>query len=286
MTRSFQTIFNLLALSIIIFGSVDVFYRIVRGKLTTVHKAKVIMPFLPEVKEHRRPLLDDFKEIIERDLFGTTKKEEVKKEEEKPVEEKVVEVLEPTSLKVDLLGTVAGDSQSAVAVIKDAGKRKQHFYRVGDSVQDAIVKEIRRGRVIVRVGDKDEILRMEEKTGSKTKPKPATRVPKQKETSRKLDRADIRGSLKNINKLLSEVRIRPHFKGGKPDGLSLTRIKADSVFVKLGLKNGDVLQGVDGRSIKRPDDILSLYKKLKSGSRISLEITRKGKQKTVNYRFE
>jgi len=200
----------------------------------------------------------------------------------------VVEVLEPTSLKVDLLGTVAGDSQSAVAVIKDAGKRKQHFYRVGDTVQDAVVKEIRRGQVIVRVGDKDEILRMKEKTGSKTakKPKPVTRVPKQKETSRKLDRADIRGSLKNINKLLSEVRIRPHFKGGKPDGLSLTRIKADSVFAKLGLKNGDVLQGVDGRSIKRPDDILSLYKKLKSGSRISLEITRKGKQKTVNYRFE
>jgi general secretion pathway protein C len=53
----------------------------------------------------------------------------------------------------------------------------------------------------------------------------------------------------------------------------------------LGIKNGDILQGVDGRSIKRPDDILALYKKLKSGSQVSLEITRRGEQKTIDYRL-
>ena len=37
MSRPYQLIFNLLALSIVIYIGVDTFYRVVRSKLTQVH---------------------------------------------------------------------------------------------------------------------------------------------------------------------------------------------------------------------------------------------------------
>lgn len=291
-SKPYQTILNLIALSIIIFIVVDVFYTIVRGKIRPVNATKVMMPFLPEAKEYRKPPLNDYRGIIEENIFGTTvEKKEGGQEEVK----EAVEVLEPTSLKVVLLGTgtVEGDPQSDVAVIRDPAKKSQNFYRVGDTVQGAVVKKILRGKVIVRIGDKDEILMMEEKDKKQTEKKsPASKrtskrasKPTGEEATTLVNRSDLEGSLKNINKLLSQVRIRPHFKGGKADGLSVTRIKPGSIIDKLGLKNGDVIHGINGKAVKGPDGILELYKKLKSGSRVSLEISRKNKIKTINYSF-
>jgi len=98
--------------------------------------------------------------------------------------------------------------------------------------------------------------------------------------------SDLQGSLKDLNKLLSQARIRPLFKDGQADGLIITKIKANSFFSKLGLRNGDTVQGIDGNPINSPDDILGLYGKLKSGSQVSLQIRRNGVSKTINYKFK
>ncbi|MFH1480525.1 MAG: PDZ domain-containing protein, partial [Pseudomonadota bacterium] len=159
-------------------------------------------------------------------------------------------------------------------------------YSVGDTIQGAVIKKILRGKVIVRVGDRDEILLMEKDTTPKaTKGSPVSKS-SQGENITTVNRSELEGSLRNINSLLSQVRIRPYFKDGKPEGLSLTRITGGSLFDKLGLQDGDVIQGMDGRSIKGPDDILSLYKKLRSESRVSLDVMRKGVQRTLNLQFE
>ncbi|MBW2343300.1 MAG: PDZ domain-containing protein, partial [Deltaproteobacteria bacterium] len=92
-------------------------------------------------------------------------------------------------------------------------------------------------------------------------------------------------SLQNINKLLSQVRVRPHFKDGREDGLEVTQIKRDSFFAGLGLKNGDIIQKINNKPIKSPDDVMIFYNRLKSGSRVSIAITRGQKSKTIKYRF-
>jgi type II secretory pathway component PulC len=52
------------------------------------------------------------------------------------------------------------------------------------------------------------------------------------------------------------------------------------------LRNGDIVQGMDDRKIQSPADIISVYRRLESGSPISLTINRRGQQKTLNYVFE
>ena len=279
MTKLFYTILNIVAVSLVVYIGVDTFYRVVSSELKGVNTKEIVMEQLPNAEESKRSPLSSFQVITGRNLFGSLDKasEDVNEEE--------IEELELTSLKIALLGTVTGSEQNAFAVIEETDKRKQGLYKIGDSVQNATVKKILREKVVLRVGTKDEILTMEESAASRRDKRRRPSKSTERGTTITVSRKDIQNSLKDINNLMSQVRIRPHFKDGKSDGLSVSRIKGGSIFSKLGLRNGDIVQKINGEPINSPDEVLMLYEKLKSGSRVSLEVTRKGKPKTMNYRF-
>ena len=281
MNKLYHIIFNLIVLSAIIYIGIDIFYMSIRSELTQIHAATIVMPKIQAAEQYKMPPLDDFRIIVDRNLFASF---DSGSNEAEPEE---IEDLEPTSLKISLLGTVTGNRKSAYAVIEEIVKRKQGLYRVGDSIQDAVVKIILRGKVVLRVGDKDEILTMEEEESSKIfkKSYPSSKTFKEKNTLI-VDRSELQNSLNDLNKLLSQIRIRPHFKDGESDGLSVANIKAGSIFSKLGLKDGDIIQGVNGQVIDGPDDVLQLYADMESESHISLELTRKGEPIIINYNIE
>ncbi len=279
MPKYYQTIFNLFALAIIIIIGVELFYMIIRVQLKNVKNQGIIVQHLPDVERHRRPAFDYYKPIIKRNIFGSG--EDVSKEI--PTEE--IESLQPTSLKLALLGTVSGNQQNTFAVIEEINKKKQALYRVGDSVQGAIVKKILRGKVILRVEGRDEILTIEEAAALRAGKEYPVSKPIGKGTTIIVGRSAVQESMRNIHNLLSQVRIRPYFRDGKADGLSVTNIKAGSFFAKLGLKNGDIVQGIDGKIIKSPEDVLEMYKKFRLGSQVALQIMRNNEQKIINYKF-
>lgn len=293
MKKIYYTIFYVLALSAIIYLGVDAFYRVVEARLMQVSTDEEVTTDTRGSKRRVSRPLKTFQTIMDRNLFGSVDSKIV--EAEAPVE---IETLEPTSLKIALLGTVAGDQANAVAVIEDRKKRKQDLYKVGDSVQDALIKKILRGKVVLEVGGKDEILTMEETTASSSPSTPGTSRPRSTpanvqtgsrtrslERTISLRRNDIDESLQDINALLSQARILPHFENGEADGLAVTGIKAGSIFMKMGLRNGDIVHGVNGDTITTPDDILSMYNDMQSGSGLSIQIKRGGRERTINYRF-
>jgi len=279
--KHYHTILNLVVLSIVIYVGVGVFYRIVGERLRQVNtKTFVVEQQAPADKGHQKLPVDNYQVIIERNLLGSKDKASGE------VEAEAIDTLEPTSLKIALLGTVTGNPQNAVAVIEETDKKKQGLYKVGDSIDNAIIKMILREKVVLRVEDRDEVLTMEEAAARRTEKEPQASRPRERGgTTITVSRSDIERSLQDMNKLLSEVRIRPHFSNGKPDGLALSRIKGGSIFSKLGLRNGDIVQGMNDSSIESPDDILELYKKLKSGSEVELQIERKGQTENMKYRF-
>ncbi len=271
-----------MAVSVIIFLAVDFFYTTLEERLWTGYKAKAETPVSPESSSPRTPKPAEYKVIMERNVFGASE-EEVEEKEEEP------EPLEPTKLNVALLGTVVGDPERSVAVIRDGAKKSQDFYRVGDAIQGAVVKRIRRGEVILRAGEKDEILKMEDVTSPRTKTGSGTAAaphPPGAETTITVSREEVRQRLQNINELFTQARIRPYFVDGKPDGLAITNVKDDSIFSRMGLRNGDVVKGMNGRPIKAPNDALALFRKLRSGDSFSLELSRRGAPETISYRFE
>ena len=73
---------------------------------------------------------------------------------------------------------------------------------------------------------------------------------------------------------------------GGADGLILSSIKPGSIFRKMGLRNGDILTGVDGEKIESVDNALAFYEKLKLSSHIALQLKRRGQLKTIEYNIE
>ena len=286
LTQHYYTLLQLIALTVVIYIGVDVFYKVIQSQLWQVEMRQVVVEEPSPASPPERASLRDFQAISDRNLFGST---EATSTSVKPEQ---IEALDPTTLQVALLGTVSGDERTAYAVIEETATGEQGLYRVGDGVQNAIIKMILRGKVVLRVGDKDEILTMEESASSRKEASSPTRGTRRtRQTSPRgatvtVRQSEVQDSLQNMNELLSQVRIRPHFTDGQPDGLALTRIKPQSIFARMGLKSGDIVKGVNGSPIATPDDVLSLYESLKSGSQLSLQITRNGEAQTINYRIQ
>ncbi len=287
MTRHYYTLFNLAALSLIIFFGTNTFYDMVRSRLTQVQTDSVLVRHPQSAEPYQKKPLSAFRIITDRNLFGSSEKptETVKEED--------LEDLEPTSLNLTLLGTASGDDQSACAVIEEAGTRKQGLYKVGDGIQDAVVKKILRERVVLRVGEKDEILTMEEPTSdADEKTRPPVHITRQssrqpaRATTITVRRSDIEEALEDINQVLTQARIQPHFRDGRADGLSISRIRRGSIFSRMGLRNGDIIQAVNGNALNSPEDVFALYETLKSGTRASVQITRRGRQRSLIYQFK
>jgi len=276
MMARYRIFFILLAITVLSYLSVDIFYKIVNAKLTEIKTKDALSAEATERKVFRKPPLDSYRIISERNLFGSTDKEssEIKIN---------VDELEPTKLKLVLLGTVCSNNNSGFAVIEDTDKRKQELCRVGDTVASAEVIKILHGKVILRVDDRDELLTIKESGTGRTPGKKTAASPKGKIT---VSKTDIDKAFKNMSQMLTQVRIRPYFSEGKPDGFLVSRIKQGSIFQKMGLKNGDVIQGVNDSPIGSADDMLGLYKELQSGSEITLNIKRRGKQETLKYTFK
>jgi len=66
-----------------------------------------------------------------------------------------------TDIQLKLLGTVTGGSDRPYAVIEEVENQEQRLYREGNTVQNATIKRILRGKVVLRVNDRDEILKVE-----------------------------------------------------------------------------------------------------------------------------
>ncbi len=280
---------NLLVLSLAIYCSVDVFYTLADSKLTKIKAQQATTQHLNKMKAQKKwHPFDYYLPAINRDLFGAS---EEPADTSKQIE---IEDLERTALNISLLGTVSGYDENAVAIIQERAKRSQSLYKIGDQIQNATIIEILRGKVILRVGSKNQILTMEENT-SASGPTPKSQLPQSTDRRRApsvdgstitLDRSTVGSSLGDLSKLLSQVRVRPHYKNGKPDGLMLSQVKPNTIFTRLGLRNGDVIQNVGGKTIGNPDDIMGFYEELKSGSDVSLEIMRRGRKKALNYKFQ
>jgi len=100
-----------------------------------------------------------------------------------------------------------------------------------------------------------------------------------------IDRDKINDSLKNINQLMSQVKVRPHFRDGKPDGLLLSHVQQNSIFNEMGLKNGDIVKGVNGKEIQSVDDALKFYDSLKSSTSVEIQIERQNDMMTIGYQI-
>jgi len=286
MNKIFITV-NLALLTFGIYLGVSGFYRIITAQVVLESPTSNMKKIDIVEREIYRPLLF-YKAIIDRNLFKTG----MESGEKKKSTNVNLDEIKQTELNLKLWGTVTGPATYAFAVIEETKNRNQSLYRTGDTVQNATVKLILREKVVLNVDGRDEILEIERldtkmkrgvssissRSGRYSKPLRAQRIT--------LRRAQIQSAMENVSDLMSQVKIRPHFENGQPDGLTLSSLKPRSIFRKMGLRNGDIITGIDGSPIQTVDDALKFYENLTSSSNVALQLKRRGREKAIEYKIK
>jgi general secretion pathway protein C len=285
--KAIFTVINLICITVSTYFVVDGFYAGLAAMLTDQPPSAQQPAYPVSASDPPQRPFSAYKVVLDRNLFGTSS---VAESQNKKMD---VESLEETKLNLKLWGTVSGANEGDYAVIEDVKTHEQDPYRKGDTIQTATVKEIFREKVVLNVEGKDEVLQMQDLASGSAIGRSSGLPARAAATSPggiraqriSLRRAYIDQTMTDVASLMTQVQIQPHLENGVPAGLSLSNIKPNSIFRRMGLRNGDVITGVDGNEISSVDDALRLVDNLRSASDLSVQLKRRGREKSIEYRI-
>lgn len=287
MVRKIAAIVNIMLLTVAVYLAVDFFYQVIGAKLDAAFPADYAQARPERIRnaDTGRPLRE-YAVITERNIFKAKEKTD-----DNPMAVDV-DKLKKTDLDLRLLGTISGLGKNSYAVIEQTRRRNQDLYKVGDTVEQARIKMILRKKVVLTIDGRDEVLEIpEERLNIMTDAGDGQQVGSSRfqagrdgdVTNVNLSRADVESAFNNVNELMRTVRVRPHFSNGKPDGLRLDNVSAESIFSDMGLEDKDVIVGVNNRRINSVDDCMEVYRNLSSASELMLEVKRDNQSRFIQY---
>ena len=182
-----------------------------------------------------------------------------------------------------------GDHGGVSAIVEELSSKRQLFFRLHDHIHDVgEISEIRRDGMLVRQGDQQEFLEL---AASQTEKPPAAQViakaaivPVPGSPIRTvLDRRDVEQAMGDLPKLLSQARAVPYMVNGSMNGFRLDSIAPASFYEKIGLKQGDVLQQVNGVDIRDPGTMLTLFQQLRNEKTVKLDVLRSNQRTAMTF---
>ncbi|MCB0219071.1 MAG: hypothetical protein KDH09_05195 [Chrysiogenetes bacterium] len=205
--------------------------------------------------------------------------------------------------KAKVRGTIVGEG-SAMAMIEVLEKKEVGVYLPGDLIIDgAEITAIQEDGVVYTQGGEQGFLPLDESdtgTGPRAGGPPLDRgrgndhdaasaddgevgVEQVSDTEFIIDEAELQNQLANINQLILQARVVPNFSGGKIDGFKIFAIKPNSIFRKLGLRNGDVLVSVNGVLLDNPQKGLQVFQDLQGQRQFNIDLRRRAENMSYNY---
>lgn len=120
-------------------------------------------------------------------------------------------------------------------------------------------------------------------TGEKeVKPSKDSGVAKLADNKFAVDQKEIDNAMANPEVLYTEIRAVPNFENGKVSGMKVLSIKPGSIFSKLGIKRGDVLQQINGMDLDVKQGF-QIFSQLKDQKTFNMNVQRDGAKTTLEY---
>ncbi|MEP6600554.1 MAG: hypothetical protein ABJB49_01935, partial [Nitrospirota bacterium] len=100
---------------------------------------------------------------------------------------------------------------------------------------------------------------------------------------RVLERREVAQSMADLPQLLSQARASAFYVNGKQEGWRIEGLAPQSFYEKIGLKNGDVLQRLNGAELRDPGMLLTFLQQLKEERTATLDVLREDRKTTLMY---
>jgi type II secretion system protein C len=193
-----------------------------------------------------------------------------------------------------LVGTITGPQNHSWAILQERGSRRQQIYRIHGDIDGGKILSVSRNQIQVERRGKREILTLSEEESRlrpPVQPRPSagpsssrgTEVQKLSANRYLVNREDVTAAVGDINRFMTQARLKPHFEMGRPVGYSVSEIVPGSLMEKLGLRNNDVIKKVNGMSVSQPEQVMQAYAQLQRDSNIEVEIERGGRSEVFRY---
>jgi type II secretion system protein C len=157
-------------------------------------------------------------------------------------------------------------------------------YRIGDRVASATIETIESDQVVLVYAGRRLALQKyvtastaasnsteQQHTSTATDLRPATET--QPPSAR----------LGYVEELFRKATIEPHVENGRTKGLKITGLEQTPLANLFGLRNGDVVQTVNGQNLNSKQKAFQVLKKARTQSNISLQLLRDGKAKELSF---
>ena len=264
-------------MAVILYQATGILYSILKLQLIRARPVQAALE-RGNVATAREPV-DAYRVIPERNLFGTTTSRMTDKQAGASPQQDI-------ALSIELKGTVAGGARYGFAVIEEKGTHKQRLVKVGDTLLGMEVLRIKRNEIDLLVNNKEHTLKIvAAKEGPILSPYPLAK-PGVAPGTTVLSRNEIDERLQDMGSLLRQALVRPYFTAGVPDGFLISNIRPGSLYTKMGMMNGDIIQEVNHQKIQTADDVMGLLSTIKSSTSLSLTVKRNGNLQTLNYQFQ
>ncbi len=193
-----------------------------------------------------------------------------------------------------LRGTARVDDH-AYAVIEDVDGGRQEVFAVGETVFDGPkLVAVEPGKAVLARGARKTTLVLREDESPPSEPRrqqsasgAAARgrsgIRKTGENTYLVDRREVEHSIENLSKIATQMRAVPYMRDGQTVGFRVFNIRPGSVFDRMGLKNGDVVQRVNGVELDSPTKALALLQDVQTTDEIRVDLLRDERPSTLTY---
>ncbi len=174
MAKRISSVLPLFLITVICIGAVELGYQafeMFMDRSTEQDRSAGDAPALARQQKAERVgnLAPDHTIIVKRNLFGAS----IEDPNAAKVETVEEPVLQKTDLDLVLMGTVTAiGEQGSRAIVLNLKKGKQEILKEGDSIEGAVIKEIKRGQVILSVDGRSEVMDLSDAAKHRT-PAPA-----------------------------------------------------------------------------------------------------------------
>ncbi|MFP4161534.1 MAG: type II secretion system protein GspC [Ectothiorhodospira sp.] len=190
-----------------------------------------------------------------------------------------------TRLRLDLKGVVALEAPGGGAALIAGEGEGERPYRVGDDLPGgATLEQILPDRVILSRDGRFEMLRLPRQRlgGQAVIPIPREEGTAGRDTGMAAELARKRDAwLEEPRRFMEVVRVRPVRRDGRLQGFAVSPRREAELFRRAGLRSGDVVTTVNGRSVASLGDPRALIKELSEASEVTLEVERGGRSLTL-----
>ncbi len=277
----------------------------IQGKVTS-NNAEASQNFFPAKNNNNKKTkkitpLSDYQIIAKRNIFGVSEQSE-----SSDILTANPEALPESNLNLVLLGTIMNAEQKSVAIIKNADNSKVNGYKSGENIDiidtekvrlvdvkncKAVIQRKTKGQETIKCRNLGDIASAGEKKGrpsgrSKTraasldKPgnKQSGKINQTSDNSYEVSRDILEDLLSDPTKIVQQARVIP-----QDDGLRFFGIRSNSIFWKIGIKNGDTLHKINSVELNDIEKALSVFEDLRAQNSFTIELTRAGQQYTYEY---